>query len=406
MPDFDSTEKANQALVLKWLPHIDVLIYVVSPERYKDEKAWRLLLAEGAKHAWLFVLNQWDRGQLGQFIDFKQLLHQAGFDEPVIYKTSCVENQSDEFTLLEESINGLAAGHVVEQLELRGMELRQQDLLNKLYEAKATLGSEEALKKLPECWQQLWQQTNQLLAKGFEWPIQYVAEHAAQHVADLLITNSNKAPVLWDEWAQLRFDDVTDDFIIMLDQLDVPVLPFKQPIYDLREKASKIIQTQTELATRLALANPGNALQRFFLKTLRISEVILPLLAMSWVSYKVFIGYYTSAMSENHYLGVDFAVHSSLMIALTWLIPFFLLKKAQPSLKKTAVKGLNKGLEAAFMLIENEMLANIESLAQQRQIQLSKLSQIIVDCKSIDDDTSAKNIDSSLQRMLMNNQIK
>jgi len=44
MPDFDSTEQSNKHQVLEWLPHIDVLIYVVSPERYRDEKAWRLLL--------------------------------------------------------------------------------------------------------------------------------------------------------------------------------------------------------------------------------------------------------------------------------------------------------------------------------------------------------------------------
>jgi Uma2 family endonuclease len=43
-------------------PHIDVLVYVVSPERYRDNKAWQLLLAEGGKHAWIFVLNQSDRG--------------------------------------------------------------------------------------------------------------------------------------------------------------------------------------------------------------------------------------------------------------------------------------------------------------------------------------------------------
>jgi hypothetical protein len=45
MPDFDSIDQNNRHLVLEWLPHIDVLIYVVSPERYRDEKAggycWR-----------------------------------------------------------------------------------------------------------------------------------------------------------------------------------------------------------------------------------------------------------------------------------------------------------------------------------------------------------------------------
>ena len=403
MPDFDSTERSNQTLVLQWLPHIDVLIYVVSPERYKDEKAWRVLLAEGAKHAWLFVLNQWDRGQLGQFIDFNQQLHKAGFVDPVMFKTACLEGEQDEFALLEQSINTLASGHVVEQLERRGLQIRQNDLLNKLQLVESSLGNVKAFEEIASIWRVKWQQTVQLLQQGFEWPIQYVAEHCAQHVADLLTTNASKQPNLWDEWAQSRFNDVMDEFIITLVELDIPVTPFKQPINVLREKAAKIVQTQTEIATRLALANPGNSLQRFFLKGLRVSEIVLPLLAMSWVSYKVFLGYYTTNLTDNHYLGVDFAIHSSLMIALTWLIPFFLLKKAQPSLKKSAVKGINKGLAAAFLLIEQEALLVIENLSQQREIELSKLSQIISECKRVDTSSrSEERVDSTLQRMLIN----
>ena len=403
MPDFDSTERSNQSLVLQWLPHIDVLIYVVSPERYKDEKAWRVLLAEGAKHAWLFVLNQWDRGQLGQFIDFNQQLHKAGFVDPVIFKTACVEGEHDEFALLEQNINTLASGHVIEQLERRGLQLRQHDLLNKLQAVESSLGNANAFAEIASIWRTKWQQSVKLLQQGFEWPIQYVAEHCAQHVADLLTTSVNKQPNLWDEWAQSRFNDVMDEFIITLDELGIPVTPFKQPIYSLREKASKIVQAQTEIATRLALANPGNSLQRFFLKGLRVSEIVLPLLAMSWVSYKVFLGYYTTNLTDNHYLGVDFAVHSSLMIALTWLIPFFLLKKAQPSLKKSAVKGLKKGLAAAFLLIEQEVLLIIENLSQQREIELLKLSQIISECKSVDTSShKEESVDSTLQRMLIN----
>ncbi len=52
MPDFDSTEEKNRDIVMQWLPFVDVLIYVVSPERYRDNKAWQLLLAESASHAW------------------------------------------------------------------------------------------------------------------------------------------------------------------------------------------------------------------------------------------------------------------------------------------------------------------------------------------------------------------
>ncbi|MEI7796870.1 MAG: GTPase [Methylococcaceae bacterium] len=96
MPDFDSTDTHNKELVLNWLPHIDVLIYVVSPERYRDEKAWRLLLAEGATHAWLFVLNQWDRGVFEQADDFEKQLKLAGFNAPLIFKTNC-QNASPPF---------------------------------------------------------------------------------------------------------------------------------------------------------------------------------------------------------------------------------------------------------------------------------------------------------------------
>jgi len=74
MPDFDSVEQSNRTLVEHWLPHIDVVIYVVSPERYKDDNGWRLLLEHGTQHAWLFVINHWDRGDERQRDDFLHLL--------------------------------------------------------------------------------------------------------------------------------------------------------------------------------------------------------------------------------------------------------------------------------------------------------------------------------------------
>ncbi len=61
MPDFDSVESTNRELVNLWLPHLDVVLYVVSPERYRDDQGWRLLLHHAHKHAWLFIMNHWDR---------------------------------------------------------------------------------------------------------------------------------------------------------------------------------------------------------------------------------------------------------------------------------------------------------------------------------------------------------
>lgn len=408
MPDFDSTEQSNKHQVLEWLPHIDVLIYVVSPERYRDEKAWRLLLAEGGRHAWLFVLNQWDRGQTEQFEDFKQQLHKAGFAEPIIFKTACIENlQTDEFAALESTISSLATGHIVEQLEQRSSLIKKDELKKNLQTTGRLLGSEVAFQQLPTLWQDQWQRTTQVLQQGFAWPIQQLARRYADHAADLL---SNPAAAkyaasgaklnLWDDWAEARFDDALDAFVINADQLGVPVSPLKKQLSALREKAPKIIQAQSELAARQALANPGNVLHRAFLKFMRLCEIILPLAAICWVGYQVFIGYYTSNMTDVEYLGVDFAVHSSLLIAITWLTPFFILKKLKPSLEKSALRGLNKGLSNAINMIDGEVLLAIENIGNQHSEQIKQLDGIIERCGVADRQPSIDS-NSPLSRMLI-----
>ncbi len=404
MPDFDSTEQSNKQLVLQWLPHIDVLIYVVSPERYRDEKAWQLLLAEGAKHAWLFVLNQWDRALIEQYDDFRQQLHKAGFFDPVIFKTVCTEDtQTDEFTLLEQTITTLATQHTVDQLDQRGQQLRKLDLKHKLQQLRQPQGLSDIASIALNDWQKQWQQTSQQLTQGFAWPIQQSAAYYAEHAADLM-THSQRANLsLWDTWAQTRLDDGIDEFILTLDQQGIPVIPFKNLLAPLRDKASKITQSQTELTARQALANPGNSLQRGLLKSLRLGEILLPLAAMTWVGSQVFIGYYYSNMTSSHYLGVDFAIHSALLISLTWLVPFFILKKAQPSLRKSAMKGLNKGLTQALALIDYEAIEAIKQLGLEHSEQLKTLDQLIEQCH--DDSAEPRLVidnHSPLQRMLIN----
>jgi len=402
MPDFDSTELTNKQQVLQWLPHIDVLIYVVSPERYRDEKAWRLLLAEGSRHAWLFVLNQWDRGQPEQYDDFRQQLHKAGFFEPIIFKTVCADDlQTDEFAALEATISSLATEHIVAQLELRGLQIRKHELKQKLQDAIQKLGSEHAFQQTQKLWREQWQRTVNLLQQGLTLPIQLTANYYAEHAADLIYHPHTASTSLWDAWAQARFDDALDELIMNTDQLDIPVAPLKNQLAVIREKAPVIMQTQTELTTRQALANPGNVLQRVFLKSMRVCEITLPLAAMAWVSYKVFMGYYTSNMANPHYLGVDFAVHSSLLIAISWLTPYFILKKSQPSLKKSALRGLNKGLTNALGMIDNDVASVIAVISHQHSEQVKQLSNIIDQCSDNTDQQCPLNGNSTLTRMLV-----
>lgn len=401
MPDFDSTEQANKQLVLQWLPHVDVLVYVVSPERYRDEKAWRLLLAEGSKHAWIFALNQWDRGQIEQYADFKQQLHKAGFVDPIIFTTSCTEAiPTDEFPALKSTLLNLANSHVVDQLEQRGQRIKTEELQRRLESCKPTLGTVHSLQQLSQFWQGQWQRTCTVLHQGFAWPIKRMAQYYAEHAADLMGTRADQ-PLLWDAWAQTRLDDALDEMLVHADQLGVPVAPYKNGLLNLREKAAKTIQTESELAVRQALVNPGHVLQRAFLKFVRLCEIILPLTAISWVAYQVFMGYYRSNMTNSHYLGIDFLIHSSLLIAITWLLPFFILKKIKPSLEASALRGLNKGLNLGLATIDTEMATILAVLEQQQARQINDLDAIISNCAGIAPLQQIEQ-DSPLTRMLVN----
>ncbi|MEI6744915.1 MAG: GTPase [Methylococcaceae bacterium] len=397
MPDFDSTDEHNKALVLNWLPHIDVLIYVVSPERYRDEKAWRLLLAEGANHAWLFVMNQWDRGQIEQSDDFEKQLHVAGFNTPIIFKTCCSEAiENDEFNELAETLTSLATQKTVEQLEQRGEHVRVQALQNQLQNYLVQFGNEIALKKLHSHWLSNWKNVSTQLQQGFAWRLQPLAEQFAKFSS--IEKNSD---FLWDDWAQTRFDDALNLLVIDAQTLNLPTTPLEMQLLTLREKAQKQFNSNVELQTRQALAKRGNVVQRALLKFVQTAEIILPLAAMSWVGFQVVNGYYESNQTHDHYLNLDFAIHSTLVCGLSWLVPFFILKKCQPSLEKCALRGLNKGILQSLANLNDEVIRAIEQFQQQRATQLQNVNALLMLCEKITSKKVEFAPNSTLERMLI-----
>lgn len=410
MPDFDSVDQHNRQLVLEWLPHIDVLIYVVSPERYCDEKAWRLLLAEGARHAWLFVLNQWDRGQFEQYEDFRRQLSKAGFVDPIIFKTVCAEDrQADEFDALEQTLSALANAHTVDQLEQRGRNARLDALRQTLDRYRQALAKDEACKALSPLWREQWQRAASVLREGLTWPLGQLARQYADHAAALPAHSAagKYSPVkaealLWDPWAASRLDDALDEFVLQAEQRGMPALPLKRQLAAIRAKAPKIIANQSELAARQALANPGNALQRTLLRAATIAEIVLPLIALAWVGYQVFTGFQLSNATHAAYLGVDFLIHSSLLVSISWLTPWFIAKKLQPSLQASALRGLQKGLELAFALLEAEVASAIEEVKEERHEQLRQIEALLDECSALASRRQMPpDADSPLRRMLI-----
>ena len=378
MPDIDSTESSNRALVADWLPHIDVLIYVVSPERYRDDKGWRLLREHVRKHAWLFVMNQWDRGHEAQVADFIKLLRLGGFASPLVFHTDSRPEpdlrKPDEFAELESAIQTLADTHLIEQLERRALEARKAELQAAVTASLARMGDAQAMQTLQERWQETWGEIVEGLLKGLQWPMGEVARAFVSHDANPLRNSINldgkeatqhaKSPsppsLLWDDWAQMQLQDALDRLLVETGERQLPVTPLKSRLSKVTGAAPKLVTDEAQKGLRLALANPGNILQRLLLKLTAACAVLFPVAAMGWVSWQAFTAYYASALSHTGFLGTDFAIHSALMIAISWLLPFFLNRQIKPSSERTAYKGLRNGVHAGLARIK--MLTD-ESLA-------------------------------------------
>ncbi len=395
MPDFDSVEQANRELVLEWLPHIDILIYVVSPERYRDGKAWRLLMQEGNQHAWLFVLNKWDLGDSVQAEDFKKQLKLAGFVSPVIFRTHCVENGlDDEFEALVQHLKTLSEQQTVQFLDQRLKEVRVDQLLQKLAVLQAAL-ADENYRQLLDFVREEWRKQESMFRQAFAWPLKQAAfDYAAK-------AGGRSDIEVWDAWAQSRFNDLIDAIQFKAAQLQIPLPPLKEKLAGIAAQTRQNLHNQIELNCRKALINPGNRLQRWTLGLLKFAEFVLPFSAMAYVSYQVFIGYYESVEQGQPFLGVNFVAHSILLIVLSWLIPFFLHKKLQPSLQKTAERGLEKGAEIGLAQLEQQILQVIDSERQQNQVLRQELEQIIQHCQE-GRDAVTTTTPEKLRQMLVN----
>ncbi len=383
MPDIDSTESNNRNIVLEWLPHIDVLLYVVSPERYQDEKGWRLLLSQSASHAWLFIMNQWDKGDDRQIDAFAAQLSNAGFETPIILRTDCRMNQTDksqdDFEQLKQTLASLANQNVIDQLEHRGMRLRFDQIRTVIGEFMALLSSDSKANSF-DLWDAIWRKSSPTILEGMQWPIKQLAQTYSTRTQSLLSklkksaeieeqkeSESKTRALLWDDWAQTRFNDAIDQLIVEVGNKELPVTPFKSGMLAVRNAAEKILHGQTELSLRQALANPGNIVQRFFLKLTGICAALLPLLAISWAAFEIYEGYYISSTGlGGNYLGSNFAIHSLLLISISWLLPWFIHRKLKPSAESVAFKALNVGTETGLEQIKLKIDENLRKILDQQ----------------------------------------
>lgn len=395
MPDFDSTELHNREQVLQWLPHIDVLLYVVSPERYRDDPGWQILRSQGREHAWLFIMNQWDRGHPLQLEDFSKLLAQGGFPDPIILRTdssvrSDETSADDDFALLEETLQSLANNHAEAQLESRTLSLRTNEARELLTQLGTQMGQHADIITLEKVWRTLWRDKGEALARSLDWVIQDSAAlltgklftPALQSSATTGQTAQRPELLIWDDGAQMQLQDTLDMLCLEAENLGLSYPPLREKLIQVRNAAPKQMLDAATRGLRVAQARPGNKLQRFLLKLTKFCEIFLPLAAALWISKDVIVGYYLGSLNQRAFLGTDFAVHAGLLVGISWLLPFLLQRALTPSAERVAVLGLRKGIQDGLDLIDQEVRRMMSIYESEWKLQRASLDQLLSSSKT------------------------
>ena len=380
MPDFDSVETANRELVDTWLPHLDVVLYVVSPDRYRDDQGWRLLLAHVTQHAWLFVMNHWDRGDPRQLEDFRSQLAAAGLNDPVLFHTdssSQPDKDADQFDALHQFIQDAADQSIINSLEELGVVARLKSLRDLSEPWLTKLGSEDTFNTLLKEWNSHWDSHGGLIKDSVSYKFKQYADNFTQPGGFWLkrlrgeIAQSKQMPPadsLVDEALLARMDNGVADFIHQQAQtLNLPSGAIKQRIAEPYALARRDIATTLSTHVDKSLALPGNAAHRAVHKLLGFLTIVLPLASMAWIGYRVVNAFVEGGSNPAAYLGSSFTINAALLVALAWGLPAFLHAKTRPSQVQAALRGLNQGLDAALLQIKIAITQALNDLAKQSQ---------------------------------------
>ncbi len=359
MPDIDSVERGNRELVLQCIPHVDVLLYVVSPERYRDDSGWRLLREQAQKHAWLFVMNKWDQGDEIQIEDFVSLLRQDGFADPLVIRCdsrqNLAERKPDDFGKLEEIISRLEHSGGVERLASHQRQLMQQTRHRQIRQVLQHIGEPGRLDQVAGEWKKLWKETLVQLEPSLQWSAQSLAiELTGKKKRQADLSTPGDALSL-DLWARKSLADSLDRLTLEAARQGLPTAPLKRRLEGIQGQLEARLQQQVQRFLRQALARPGRRWRRAMLWIFGGLRYLLPLAASGWVAWQVVLGYYRGFQHGDGFLGVDFAVHSLLLIGLAWLIPFLSHRLLQPSVEKAAAAGIRQGYQAGLEKIDREV---------------------------------------------------
>lgn len=393
MPDIDSTEQTNRSIVEQWLPVIDWLIYVVTPDRYHDDLGWQFVQSRGHEHAWLFVMNHWDEGVPEQWNDFRNRLVEQGFTEPVVLKTSCARDlPDDDFKTLEALLQEALQDHGIETLRHVAHARRWQALQNKLDTLYQQVEQEKDWKIMQMDWQNLShegiERLHAMLIDNTELAYQQwrlTEEAGANKIPSLQITSQqDKDQSTQSSTLNQIYDQRSSDHLQTLGlAIENAIAKNNLPVKPVHAHIQKIFTTGQEnyiqaIQTGLtySLKKPGSIFTRLLRRVLTGLQWILPLAAAVWAGYHIVTGFHAGTQGEETFLGINFAIHSLLMISLAWLIPWFVLRQTQPSYAKAASAGIKKGLVTGKKKLQDLFLQAWRDLEAEKKTNLQNIKQV------------------------------
>ncbi len=161
LPDTDSVELGHRLQVETLVPHLDVIVWVVDPEKYRDSSLHhdylRPLLAHSGR--FLFVLNQADRlsGETRTMVlsDFHRALVDDGMESPTVRPTAAAPRSGPPSGIVElidelrsRRSSGVIARALVDLQETASSLIGALGPSNLDYEARASAVTEEVTRAI------------------------------------------------------------------------------------------------------------------------------------------------------------------------------------------------------------------------------------------------------------------
>jgi hypothetical protein len=384
-PDIDSVDEENRQCALAWLPHVDLVCYVVSPERYRDDAGWRVLRARKLRHGWMFVMNRWDEGDLRQRADFLQMLRGAGFDDPLLLCTSCLESAEplpspDEFDQIRQTIRMLIDGHAVQELSRLGQRARLQELRLVLEYLVGRLGDDQRWEQLGQELRRRWEGLGKQLLDGSGWALQTAASRFAvrergllwrvgEQVAALRGPDTGELAVrpagLWDEWSESRIARLLDGMEVATDQAGIGVGGVRRRLDKVGAQCGPTVLDAVQEQVRAALLRPGALPVRVARRVTGFLMSALPLAAVAAVAWQVVRGYWRASQGESEYLGWEFAINSGLLVLVAWGVPFLVDRLLRPSVEAAVLRAMRSGLATALADLGEQMQRALRDARQE-----------------------------------------